>query len=210
LLRSYLALRGRTSITIPEEVQPLIEAVYGPDEDGREALPAAWQQALAEAKTKLDEEVFKQENAARQNLIYPPDHEDLLRQASRELEEDKPEMHTALQALTRLTRPTVTLICLHQTPGGLALDPEGGKLISLEDKPDWDTARQLVERKVTLSNYEVVSHFARLEPPPAWQKEPNLRHYRPLIFTAGRRLVSGNLSLIFDLKQGIIIQKEIL
>ncbi len=208
LLRSYLALQQQATITVPDEVQALIEAVYGSDEAVHEELSPAWQAALAEAQAKLEEEITKQELMAELNLILPPGDEDIFRQESRELAEDQPNLHTALQALTRMARPSVTLVCLHQTSQGLALDPDGQHLITLEETVDWETTRQLATRKVTISNWDVIKHFANQEPPISWQSQAMLCHYRPAIFEAGRCELNEKVSLIFDQKQGIIIQKE--
>lgn len=206
LLRSYLALRSRTTLNIPTDVQPLIEAVYD-DEISYDSLPPAWQQALAEAQAKLKAEVAKQEFVAQGNLILPPDHEDLLRQKSRCLDEDQPELHETLQALTRMIRPTVTLVCLHQTPNGLALDPRGEKLVDLVTPPDGETACALAECKVSPSDPRVVKFFAEQEPPPGWTAQPMLRSFRPAVFYHGKCSLGEKLHLIYDLNLGIVIEE---
>jgi len=206
LLRTYLALQNTPDLHIPEDVQPLIEQVYG--DDPLSGLFPAWESALAEAKTKLDEEVREQENKARGNLIYPPEDEDLFWEMSKDLDEDNPELHQALRALTRLTRPTVTLVCLHQTDQGIVIDPEVSTQIDLKNEPDYDLARKLASRKVSLTNRTIVNHFVAQLAPNGWQNHPMLRYFRPIVFVNNIYVVNQQLSLRFDSKQGIIIEKE--
>lgn len=206
LLRSFLALQSKATLNIPADVQPLIEAVYD-DEISYDSLPPAWQQALAEAQARLKEEMAKQEFVAQGNLILPPNHEDLLRQKSRCLEEDQPELHATLQALTRMTRPTVTLVCLHQTSSGLALDPRGEELVDLMTPPDSETARALAECKVSLSDPRVGKFFAEQEPPLGWAAQPMLRSLRPAVFHQGKCPLGEKLNLIYNLNLGIFIEE---
>lgn len=206
LLRSYLALHNKPELRIPADVQPLIEAVYG--DVPLPGLSPAWETALKEAKIRLDKEVIEQENAAEGNLIFPPEHKRLFKKQSKELEEDKPDLHETLQALTRLTRPSVTLICLHRTSRGIAMDIDGTELVDLENEPDFKTAQKLAAQKVNISNWEVVKHFSKLDPPKSWCKHPLLRSYRIAEFEGGICHIGDSVSLLFDLKQGLVIQKE--
>jgi CRISPR-associated endonuclease/helicase Cas3 len=209
LLRSYLALHERGKIAVPADVQPLIEAVYGDDETVHGQLSPAWQQALNRERKRLDAEMSKQKFVAKKNLVYPPGDEDVLRQSNRRLEEDNPELHETFQALTRMGRPGITLVCLHQTPNGIALDPDGEKLVDLETAPDRDTTRELAHRSVSISNYPVVQHFAGKEPPAGWKKHSMLRYCRPAIFVEGRCEPGGDLRLTLDSELGIVIERGV-
>jgi CRISPR-associated endonuclease/helicase Cas3 len=209
LLRSYLALQNKPDkqeLNIPIDVQPLIEAVYS--DALLPELSPAWEAELRVAKGKLDKEMLEQEMKARQNLIYPPEDEEVFWATNKDLDEDDPELHQALRALTRLTRPTVTLICLHQTEQGIVLEPGSKVIVELDKEPDYNLARELASRKVTISNWAVMDHFIAQRPPTGWQKHPMLRYFRPLVFVNQVYSISPKLSLRFDLKQGIIIQKE--
>ena len=209
LLRSYLALREREEIAVPADVQDLIESVYGDDETVHGHLTAVWQQALDDARKQLGEQMAGEEFAAKKNLILSPSDEDVLRQSNLQLQEDKPDLHKAFRALTRLARPSITLVCLHDgRPNGVAIDPNGEELVDLESPPDNDTTGQLLQRTVSISDYRVVKHFAKQEPPEGWQKHSLLRYYRPAVFSEGRFPLDGNLSLILDPELGITVQKE--
>ena len=121
LLRSYLVLRKVESITTPGQTQPLIEAVYGP-ETLLPPLPSdVFRNELDKARQGMEDEQRKAKREARGKLIPWPNDSELLEEPSACLEEDNPELHRYRQAATRLAPPSITLICLHKTPHGLAL-----------------------------------------------------------------------------------------
>ena len=183
LLRSYLALRGRDHLALPAETQELIEGVYGEEGDARETLPPELAAALEKAREGMEchqrEDVF----IARQKLVGPPEAEGLLTRANLSLAEDDPDLHTALRALTRLGPPGVSLVCLHQTPGGLTVEPHGGERVDLTQEPHPELTRQLARHTVNVTHRVVYDHFRSLEVvPPGWRKHPLLRNHRAAIF----------------------------
>ena len=184
LLRSYLALRGRGCLTLPEETAGLIEAVYG---DAALAGPApVWEARLKWAGQKLvrddDKEIFE----ARKRLVPSPKDEGLLTSLNADLEEDAPGVHAALQALTRLGDPSVSLVCLHAVAGGLNTEPDGsGHAVALDDKPDACLTGHLARHTVSVSHRGVFGYFMAQEPPPGWLEHPLLRDHRVVQFTEG-------------------------
>ncbi len=122
LLRSYLALKDRQFIQLPEDLETIVEAVYG---DQVSWPSAAWQEAAATTKEEFEQEIAKDEYKARSNLIASPKTSEtpgeFLARFSQQLEEDNPEAHQALQALTRLAEPSVQVVCLLQTPEGCVI-----------------------------------------------------------------------------------------
>ncbi|TET55093.1 MAG: CRISPR-associated helicase Cas3', partial [Anaerolineales bacterium] len=103
--RTYLALRGRDRITLPEDTAPLIEAVYGlADLDDSAVGPYA--NTLASALREMEGRAEKAAYLARTKLVAGPEVGDLLSKSNLGLAEDSPEVHEAFQALTRLGRPS--------------------------------------------------------------------------------------------------------
>jgi len=207
LLRSYLALRRMTSISIPEDVQPLIEAVYGGTEELTEGLDAGWGEALAEAQANMKRKIEEEQFQARKNLIPRPDDEDVLVAPNRQLDEDNPELHKAWRALTRLARPNVTLVCLYQQADGVSLDPNGEETIDLGKRPTQQQATGLARRVVSVSHYALVNYFLNQDPPGGWRRHSMLRYYRAAIFTEGR-CDAGDYWLILDPRLGLCIEKK--
>lgn len=169
LLRSWLALRGRESLALPDDIEALIEAVY----DGRpcpvgepEAVRAAWA-ATGEEHTAF---VKQQEEQAKMAYLPRPGADAALWEMVRQpREEDAPELHPAFQARTRLAPPSVTVAVLHATPAGPALGRDGPPL-DLTARPDRQTARALLRRSVSLSDRRVVFALLAQAPPAGWAR----------------------------------------
>lgn len=124
------------------------------------------------------------------------------------MDEDNPELHETWRALTRLARPSVTLVCLHQQADGqLTLEPEGQTEIDLARKPGRRTASVLAQNAVTVSNYPTVKHFLAMDPPQGWQEHALLRYYRAAVFEAGR-CDCTDTSLELDRCRGLIIHRK--
>jgi len=207
LLRSYLALRGRSKIAVPADVQPLVDAVYDDESPIPDDLDTPLRKALEQAYQAMTEKMKQERYKARKNLIPPPDDEDVLSAGNLQLDEDNPELHETWRAMTRLTRPSVTLVCLHRQADGVTLDPDGGQPISLEERPNRELAAELARRIVTVSTYPVFKHFIDQEPPPGWLKHPLLRYHRAAIFTEGR-IDLGDSWLILDPELGLMVEKK--
>jgi CRISPR-associated endonuclease/helicase Cas3 len=207
--RSYLALRHRAQIIIPDDVQSLISFVYDETELPDEPLyqDAEVRQALERDRAKMVEQREQDQYKARKNLIPLPDDEDILSAASRQLDEDNPELHEAWRALTRLAQPSVTLVCLHEQGGRLTLDADGRVPVDLRQVPDRESVKALAQRSVKVSNYKVVRHFLAQEPPEGWREHAMLRYCRPAVFRGGR-CDAGQQRLVLDPKLGLLVERE--
>jgi CRISPR-associated endonuclease/helicase Cas3 len=205
LLRSYLALRDREVLTVPDDVPALIAAVYDDPETIPPVADPNLAQALEKAYGKMLEDIDKQETQARGNLIAWPHDEDVFSMRNKQLDEDNPELHETWRALTRLARPSITLVCLHrQADGRLTLEPEGQTPVDLTRQPDRGLAIELWEHSVAVSDYRVVRHFLADEPPAGWLKNASLRYYRAAIFEQGR-CECQDAVLTLDRQRGLII-----
>lgn len=171
LLRSWLALQNKEEVGIPAEIEDLIESVYDEracPETANESLRQHWQKTaddLGEDLRRMEAEAI---NVVVPEPTYPDDIFDL---GNKRLEEDEPEIHKSLQALTRLTEPNVSVICL---------TPAERQRFNLTRAPTVADARELLGRSVTLSNPRVVWTLLAQKPHPAWAKSALLRRYRLL------------------------------
>lgn len=185
LLRTWLALDGRGCLHTPEDIRPLIEQVY----DGRIEPPAGdvLRAALDRFRMKLEAEMSEETAQARMRLVLPPEDEDFLFRGSPNLEEDKPEVHQALQAMTRLGPPNISLVCLHKLPdGNLSLDPDDPSMqVSIEKAPEPEQVKQFLQYSVSVQDQRLVSYFSRQPEHRAWEKIPALRRHWPLEFVNG-------------------------
>jgi CRISPR-associated endonuclease/helicase Cas3 len=208
LLRSYLCLvsSGLSAVRIPEDLERLIERVYG----GEEAtLPGpAWSDALngalADMRRKGGADTFEAES----RLIPDPDAPDgLLEEFNLGLPDEDLANRWGFAGLTRKTRRSVTLVCLHQVAGRLYLDPGANVPVDLDHPPDPTTTTALLSQSAAVSRAAVVRHFRenQPEPPQAWRRVPILRHCRPLVLESGAHRI-GTLTIRLDEDLGIVLE----
>ena len=196
LLRSYTALKDRNTIHLPEDLPTIVEEVYGAEGAWP---PSELQQAADGAREEMQQAVKKEKYAAKQNLIDPPrglaEPDKFLKRFSRNLEEDNPEIHKSLQALTRLTEPSVQVVCLPESDG-----------IDLAVKPSPTQIRSLLRRTMTITDKRVVFTLRDQSVPSGWRRTPALRHHRLLIFSEGSTSV-GKYLLRLDPELGLLIDQ---
>jgi CRISPR-associated endonuclease/helicase Cas3 len=207
LLRSYLTLRGQKGVCLPDELETLVEAVYG-----ESRLPAenpAWQAALADSLLRLQQDQKDDCKAADRFRIRSPAFEDdVLEDFCRQLEEDNPDVHPTHQAMTRLAEPTVTLVLLHERAGELFLNPDSTGRVNLGREPSLADAKRLLGNAVTISQRSCVRHFAALDPPAKWQKNSLLRFHRLARLDEGGKTPAGNFMLRLHPELGVVIDRE--
>ncbi len=211
LLRSYLTLKDRDSITLPDETSGLIEAVYGEEMTVDETSAPAFSATLQAALRKMQEHEEKDVLEARKRLIPRASNDRLLYLRSPSLEEDSPELHEAFQALTRLGPRSIALVCLHYTPQGLSLEPdEDGPLVNLEHDPDSKLTRLLAQHTVSISQRAVVNFFlTQGTTPKAWREHPLLRDHYLVEFSGGTFALTGTpYRLRLSRQYGLEIEKE--
>jgi CRISPR-associated endonuclease/helicase Cas3 len=207
LLRSYLALREREAVRLPNDIEPLVEEVYRDEEPA--GLDSAWSLALQQSRRDLEDRQAEAVHLAQEFAIKPPSYDgDLLRDFNRELEEDAPELHPTLQALTRLVEPTVSLVCLYQTPAGLRAAPDANAVIDPGRQPDLAAVRELLKCSLTLNRRALVHHFIDQRVPSGWRECALLRHHRIAAFDTDGRLRAAGYTLLLDPHQGLVITRD--
>jgi len=201
LLRTWHALRSRDTIEVPEDIQDLVDLVYlddeGLPEGAGEELTKRWRETWAAMQGKKQKEGTEAKDRTVRTPIgstaHPSDFQKFWR------EEDSPELHPALQAVTRLTEPTVNVVLL---PAGSPLEPKGSRT------PDRDTVRALVGQSVSVSSRGAVQALFKQEAPPAFAASPALRRHRLLIVdTNGEGRVEG-VRFAYDPELGLTITRE--
>ncbi len=191
LLRSWLALRERTALRLPGDLELVVEATYGERAapEGPPSLVERWAATLERTTRTRSGEEFQ----AQVRMLEPPSHggaiSDLTAQAR---EEDAPEIHAAHQALTRLGDESVRVVLL----GPDAPEP-GGHV------PDLAEARALLHRSVEISHRALVEALRRSEPPVGWQRSALLRHCRPVRLDANGR---AEIGLRLDPELGVVVE----
>lgn len=185
LLRTWLTLQDRRQIALPQETVALIEQVYSlkPEEEQFEPIYQAALRAAAE-KARLDDDRDVHNAALR--LIRQPNYEGLMTDHNDELEEDDPRAGRAFRALTRQGEPSVSLICLYDTPQGIALEADGsGAPLDLAKRPNLTLARELLRRAVSVQRKDVVHYIVTHDTRASeWKKSAAVRDHFPILFDA--------------------------
>jgi len=199
LLRSWLALHNQGDVGIPGDVEKLIESVYDMRSPFATAT-AAMQHVLDESQHALLESEKHAEGEGRQRLIKPTTYSgELWHHTQNCLEEDSPELHQAHQAMTRLSGPRVSLVCLERDRWE-GMQAKGPAL-------DNATVRALLESAVSVGHRGLVWGLLALPVPPAFMKNALLRHCRMVEFENGEREVGG-YRLRLDGELGLLIFRK--
>ena len=205
LLLSYLSLANRDLLCFPEDIPRLIEEVYGGID-----IPApspAFAEALHEAWGKMDREMRSARFKAQSVLVPTADTEPVsfFGSFSKELEEDNPEVHRSLQALTRLAEPSVQVVCLCKSSDLLFLHDGDARPFDLNCPPEGQVVVELLRRSLSITDKRVVFQLLEKEAPQAWRKCAPLRHHRLLEFENGVTAV-GKYQLTLDKELGLSIE----
>ena len=196
LLRSWIALSNRTIVQIPEDIESLIESVYDHRscaEPAGSPLNIYWEKTAA----NMTDTIREMESFARRVVIPAPTYSDSIFDAqNRQLEEDEPEVHRSLQALTRMVEPSVSVICL--TPDQL-------QRIDLKVMPQGFKIRELLHSSVTLSSKKILWKILEESPPPSWRRSSLLRNYRLLQLDENNSCMIGTYHLKVDHELGVMI-----
>lgn len=192
LLRSYVAIRDRDFFEIPEDIERVVDGVYeDPLPDG---ISEVLKVAIQTAESKFKESQLKETYQAEQNLIQHPvlssNATEFLRQTNRDLDEDNPELHRALRALTRLSSPSVSVVCLEEVDGRPYI-PSFGPWIE-RTVPNMETMRHLLMRSISISDFRLVFALNRQPVPSYWRTRAALRHHRVLVFKDQMAQVNGH------------------
>jgi len=216
LLRSWLAVNsfiGKKPIRIPEDVEWLIEKVYGEHRYPLE-LSDEMRKKWECSRVKLEKKRNSYESKAKTNRILPPYYEDeILEDFNRELEEDNPEINPVFQALTRLSEsPSISAICLFGDIDKPYLDAKSHKVLNTQTPLDVSMVRELLKHSTQLSHKVIVPLVIKSNDlvPPAWRKEALLRHHYLLFFDERGNCKSEfpGYKLSIDDQLGLVISKR--
>lgn len=209
LLRSWAALRGRERLTLPDDLEPLLELVY--DSATLPNVSEQFLRALQPAMTKLEDENAEHERLARERaLAEPSGFLDALVEDVPYRDDDDPEINRHLRAATRLGEPSITVVLLHKIDGQCFLTADGQMPVDLETKPSFEEAKLLLQHAVSLSNKTVFHAIATPTPehfPNAWRESALLRHARVLRLKDGRCSITGKLAIRFDEALGVVYER---
>ena len=147
LLRTWCLLHGRRDLTLPDEIDRLVQTVY----EEQVEIPESLEKRLEKAQEKADGEVLAYKGQANMAILGLPGDASWNDPARFVLyDEDEPEVHRSLAAKTRLGDDSVIAIPLF---------PEDR--FDLTQQPDFAQSKRWFLRAVSLSRVGVVKKFGR-------------------------------------------------
>ncbi|WP_353513482.1 CRISPR-associated helicase Cas3' [Thermus sp. LT1-2-5] len=181
LLSTWLALKDRGDLRVPDDLEALLEEVYAREPLG---FPEALRDQAEKSYKRMEERRAKEEKTAQNLALWEPER--LLREGDAahlasdlRLDDEVEDPHTQ-RLLTRLGEASVPVVPLYRVGQGLYLDPEGRRPARLKGELSKGEAVSLWRRAVRLSRYPIPHELLKSEPPPAWGKSGLLRSLRPL------------------------------
>lgn len=193
LLSTWSLLRNKEELTLPDEIDILVQAVYEEQVDISESLQDWLEKALLEGEGKT----LAQKIQANQAIIGFPDDASWNDPARFVLfDEDAPGVHRTLMARTRLGEDSVVAVPLW---------PEDGFLPELT--PDFTRAKQWFLRSVSLSRKGVVKKLQGQGVPEGWKKSPLLRNCFPLVLST-ESCWAEDATLRLDNDLGVIYESK--
>lgn len=186
LLRTWCLLHTRPDMTLPDEIDTLVQTVYEEQVD----VPASLRERLERALLDSDGRVIAHHGQANQAIIGLPDDSSWNDPTRFVLyDEDEPNVHRTLMAQTRLGEDSIVAIPLWLKD---TFDPD--------TTPDFTQAKQWYLRAMSLSRMGVVRKLKARGVPDGWKKSPLLRNCFPLILnTDGRWTEDATVRLDDDL-----------
>lgn len=210
LLASWLSLRSRSTLELPRDTEDLIASVYG--DTAPEGLSGSLADLWRSTRLDLEEQREISKNEARYRSIAPPAEdklENFLECSQGMLEEENPEIHKSLQALTRNSGPSLRAVILYGDGRDVFLDEQRTRRVDLERVPNASAARELLGRSVTLTHRGLVAQLLGTSAcPQAWTKSALLRHHRAVAVDPGGRADIGPWSLRLDQERGVMVSRR--
>jgi CRISPR-associated endonuclease/helicase Cas3 len=207
LFRTWLALRDRESLAIPEDIDPLLDSVYR-DQPEPTSLSEAGQALWRETEQKLLAHRTAEHAAAQDRYLRSP----VSKMAVWELAEaayavDDPEQSQFL-AVTRLTEPSVRVVFLepHPRDANRAQIPGIDEPLPINGTLSLDQVRGCLYRSVTISDRRIVEKLNAVPPPTAFRNSPLLSEHRLLLVGADRAVLLSDQVIRLHPRLGIVIE----
>ena len=193
LLRTWALLRNCERITLPDDIDDLVQAVY----EEQVCMPESLKKRLSTAMTASEGEAYAFIGQANQAIIGLPDDASWNQPERFVLyDEDDPHVRGPLMAQTRLGTDSVLAIPIWEID---SFDPG--------ERPDFRVAKQFFLRVVNLSRQRIVRQLKEHGVPEGWKMSPLLRNCFPLQLSRdGRWLEDKTVRLDEDL--GLVYETE--
>jgi CRISPR-associated endonuclease/helicase Cas3 len=194
LLRTWCLLKSRETLSLPDEIDSLVDHVY----DELAEVPEPLQERLSRAVVEGDGNAVAHRSQANQAIIGVPDDGSWNDPARFVLyDEDQPGVHRTLLARTRLGEDSVICIPILANE---SFEPDA--------TPDLAQAKAWYRRAISVSRKGVVNKLRASAVPAGWQKSSLLRNAHPLVLSESLQWVEDpgvslddELGLVYEAKE---------
>ncbi len=204
LCRTWAFVSRESEWRLPQDIDRLVQTVYGddelPDSLDADALAFIEVEAYGIHRAKLMTEAQFAHNAAVSALLEPQNA-----YVGKPGSEEGSGLGASNQ--TRLGDDNVTVLPVHVAADGWRLQP-GDPPFDPALKPAPALARRMLARQLRLGRKAVVKALLGQEPPQGFQDHPWLRDVRPLCLQDGV-LTLGRLQVLLDPELGIVYRKDV-
>lgn len=208
LLRTWALLRDAESLSLPQDIDRLVQAAYaeafvppeGLPHEVLEALEASWAEAQGKQAT--------QAAMAAQNIVDVASLNADEAYGTFPMVDEDDGAAAGLIALTRLGDPSVSVVPVFvECPGCWRLAPDSTPF-DPSSIPDDTQAERIWLRQVRLSRRPLPDILAKTPTPTGWAGHPLLRGLKPLLLDGQGCAVFDKLTVRLDAELGVVYQKE--
>lgn len=193
LLRTWCLLRSQPEITLPDAIDPYVQAVYEETVEVPDVLQDRHDRALTENEGKRQAHILEADRA----IIGFPDDASWNDPARFNLyDEDEPGVHRTLMAHTRLGDDSVVVIPLWEADA-----------FNADATPDFQQAKAWFLRAMSISHKSIVKPLQHAGIPEGWGKSTLLRNAYPLCLDAASRWID-DVSVRLDDELGLIYESK--
>lgn len=202
--RTLQALEHRDHITLPDDIESLVESVYS------DAIPPPDDELYGPFIDHHGGKAAARSEAEQRLLPHATVEDDPFGDFKVFMEEDDdPSLHASLRAVTRLGPPSLDIVCLERRGSDVLIGDGDDRPLDLEAAMDWSLTNRLVRRSIGVTNPRLVRALIS-DPgarPVSWGGSALLRHRRYVVFESGRAMVGG-VCLRLDPELGLCIDRE--
>ncbi|MDX1978274.1 MAG: CRISPR-associated helicase Cas3' [Pseudanabaenaceae cyanobacterium bins.68] len=207
LLRTWLTLRDRYSVQLPEEMDILIESVYNLESPIPSELEVIYQEDWQSSLAKYRQESDVMESHAKKVRIPPAikksDMDTFTRHQNLAKAEDD---ESTLASVTRLGEPSITVIFLQNSENGLVLAGTN-ELVDLKSIPNLEQIRAFLNHSTRIIGADRVKALKENPNPPSW-KSALLRYCCYVVLDNKGTVQIGKSQLSLDPLLGVVIEKN--
>ena len=198
--RTWALLSRETVLTLPGDIDRLVQAVYSdhplPDDLDTEAWAYITQEAYG--KWRAHEEYERQKAI---NIAVELEAEPQLAYQEKPRGNEEGE-GLGLVNKTRLGDDAIAVVPVYVTEGGWRISPEEDAFDPQQCVSD-ALARRLQSRQIKVNHKKLVSHFASVSVPRAFSEHPLLCHLRPMVLASDGVMVRSPLRVQLDQELGL-------